>query len=156
MKSQNLWNRFRLSNSHKRTSNKLKLHFEKGIDPALKNQYIKLARWLRKTYYFPVVLNVYIVNTEKVRLGSGKLAYGSFKWFDKRPPRIIIPSAIEQSLKQKYSNDEINEMILSSFIHELTHYYQWFEKAVQTNAVSERQANYFRYRILDEFYCTCK
>ena len=156
MKSQNLWSRFRLSNHQEHISNNLKLHFEKGIDPDLKKLYIKLAKWLRKTYYFPTVLNVYIINAEKVRLGNGDLAYGSFKWFPKRSPLIKIPSAVELSLIQKYSNDEIYEMILSSLIHEISHYFQWLEKNGQTDSASERQANYFRYRILDEFYCVYK
>ena len=128
MRTQNLWNRFLLTNYQEKKPCNLKFHFEKGIEPGLKNQYINLAKWLRKTYYFPTVLNVYIINAEKVRLGNGKMAYGSFKWFAKRPPRIKIPSSVESSLRQEYSNDEIYEMILSSLIHEITHYYQWCKK----------------------------
>ena len=154
MKTQNLWNRFLLTNYKEKKSCNLKLHFEKGIEPDLKALYIELGKWLRKTYCFPLVLNVYIINAETVRIGNGKMAYGSFKWFAKRPPRIKIPSAVEPSLKYEYSNAEIYEMIISSLIHEITHYYQWYEKTEQSNSVSERQANYFRYKILDEFYNT--
>lgn len=156
MKPQNLWNRFRLSDDQKHNPDHLKLHFENGIDADLKKQYIDLAKWLRKTYAFPAVLNVHILNAEKVRLDNGNYAYGSFKWFNKRSPRIKIPSAVEETIRQEYTTEEIYEMILSSMIHEITHYYQWIEGSKQTNSVSERQANYYRYKILEEFYCTNK
>ncbi|MBO7519147.1 MAG: hypothetical protein J6T73_00070, partial [Clostridia bacterium] len=76
----------------------------------------------------------------------------SFKWFNKRTPIIKIPSSVGEELKQEYTNEEINEMILSSLIHEITHYYQWVEGLKQTNAITERQANFYRYRILNEFF----
>ena len=152
MKTQNIWNRFRLSDNQKRNPNNLKLHFEKGIDVALRKQYIDLTKWLRKTFAFPTLLNVYIINTEKMQLGNGKWVFGSFKWFNKRTPIIKIPSSVGEELKQEYTNEEINEMILSSLIHEITHYYQWVEGLKQTNAITERQANFYRYRILNEFF----
>ena len=46
----------------------------------------------------------------------------------------------------------VYEQILSSLVHELTHYYQWVLALEQSDAVSERQANYFRYRILDRYF----
>ncbi len=152
---ENLWERYNLSNHPGRTPCILSLHFDKGIDPRLKKQYKKLAKWLRKTYFFPASLNVYVINAETVTLRSGCPAYGSFRWFPERPPRIKIPSAKEELQKQGLSDEEINEMILSSFIHELTHYFQWADGNNQTNAISERQANYFRYRILEK-YCSAE
>lgn len=41
-------------------------------------------------------------------------------------------------------------MILSSLIHELTHCYQYCSGAEQSDAASEKQADYYRYRILEQ------
>ena len=61
-------------------------------------------------------------------------------------------SAIEAGLLEENTREEIYESILSSLVHELTHYYQWVLDLKQSKAVSERQAIYFRYRIIDKFY----
>ena len=58
MKPNNLWNRFRLSDNQKPNSDRLKLHFENGIDCDLRKRFMDLAKWLRKAYSFPVVLNI--------------------------------------------------------------------------------------------------
>ncbi len=148
----NLWDSFLLCSYPGKRSCRLRLHFDPGIDAGLRSEYIGLARWLRRTYRFPSPLNVYIVNSERIRLESGRSAYGSFKCYDGRPPIIKIPSAIDASkAADTCILDEYNA-ILSSFIHELTHYFQWAKGLEQSNAVSERQANYYRYRILDSFY----
>ena len=47
---------------------------------------------------------------------------------------------------------EVYVMILSSLVHELSHYYQWVSALEQTNAVSECQANYYRFRIIEQFF----
>lgn len=146
----NLWQRFE-KKRNLYTNSGFSLRFEKGIEEDLRTKYINFARYLRKNYVFPVHINVYILNCEKVRLISGAMAYGSFKWFPKRNPRIKIPSAIENHLLNDYTKEEIYEQILSSFVHEISHYYQWYLDLDQDNATSERQANYFRYRIIDEF-----
>lgn len=64
---------------------------------------------------------------------------------------IRVAAAVESSLLAEYSRDEIWEKILSSLVHELTHYYQWCLGLEQSNAVSERQANYYRYRIIEKY-----
>ncbi len=147
----NLWQRFE-SERCTDSGEKVFLHFEKGIEEDLRKLYIDFARWLRKHYVFPVRLHVHILNCERVRLRSGSMAYGSFRWFGKRNPCIRIPSAVESGLLEAYSREEVYEQILSSLVHELTHYYQWVLALDQSDAVSERQANYFRYRILDRYF----
>ena len=84
-------------------------------------------------------------------LKNGNWAYGSFRWFPKKTPMIRVASAIETELLQEYTLDELHEQILSSLVHEITHYYQWISKLEQSNATSERQANYFRYRIIEQY-----
>lgn len=148
----NLWQIFEIKPNTAPENRGFSLHFDKGIEECVRTSYLSFARWLRKTYIFPVHINVYVLNAEKLRLQNGRMAYGSFCWFEKRPPRIKIASAIERHLEKEYTIEEIQEQILSSFVHELSHYYQWVLDLEQSNAVSERQANYYRYRILDRYY----
>ena len=146
----NLWQRFELGKTQYKSEG-ISFHYEKGIEEALRRKYMSFARWLRKKYVFPTHIHVHILNCEKIRLQSGAMAYGSFRWFEKRNPMIRIPSAIESELLEEYTKEEIYEQILSSLVHELTHYYQWVLDLEQSNAISERQANYYRYRILEAF-----
>ncbi len=148
----NLWENFEIKKNTPFENQGISFHFEKGIEDNLRKLYIEFSKWLRKNYVFPVHMHIYIINSEKVRLQNGKIAYGSIRWFPKRNPRIKIPSAVETHLLSKYTKEDIYDQILSSLVHELTHYYQWILDLEQDNAVSERQANYFRYRILDLFY----
>lgn len=150
----NLWQKFEKKNFSAKNEG-FSLHFEEGIEPELKKFYLDFSRWLRKNYVFPIHINVYILNEEKVRLMNGNLAYGSFKYFPKRAPRIKIPSRVGPELLNEFSLDDIYEQIISSFVHELTHYFQYAAGLEQTNAASERQANYFRYRIIEEYYASC-
>ena len=145
----NLWERFEKKNCPTETA-KIRLHVERGIDKELRHKFIVLSKRLRKNYVFPTQLSIYIVNSEKVTLLSGKMAYGSFRWFTNRTPRIKIPAAYEKAELEKYGKDELDIMILSSLIHELTHYFQYCEKAEQSKAASERQANHYRYLILEK------
>ncbi|MBE6679452.1 MAG: hypothetical protein E7598_02900 [Ruminococcaceae bacterium] len=147
----NLWNEFKISKQEKIESNGIVLHFEKGIDAELKNKYIDFARWLRKNYVFPKRIHVYVLDAYMVALKNGNLVYGKFSWFKKRNPIIKIPSRIEEEMFKEFTLDELHLSILSSFVHELTHYFQWIKDLKQSNATSERQANYFRYRILDKY-----
>ena len=116
---------------------------------------MRFAAWLRKEYVFPVHINVYIKDCEKIRLLGGQMAYGGFRYFESRSPYIRIPARIEPAARDEYEDIEIYYGILSSLVHELTHYYQWAAGLEQTNAVSERQANQFRFRIIEQFCKDC-
>lgn len=129
------------------------LRFEKGIDPRLRALFLDFARWLRIKYEFPLRVNVYIQNREKVRLLSGAMAFGSFRWFGAMDePYIRIPAAYDVESTPERSVQETHESILSSFVHELTHYFQWVNQLEQTDRSSEWQANYYRYRIIEQYY----
>lgn len=148
----NLWQNFESNFGTQLKNEGISFHYQKGIEADLRKKYISFANWLRKNYIFPIHINVYVLNYERIRLLNGRMAYGSFRWFEKRAPFIRIPSAIETNLLGEYTKEEIYDQILSSLVHELSHYYQWFLGLEQSNAVSERQANYFRYRIIEKYY----
>ena len=144
----NLWESFSKKICPKQTSN-IRLHVERGISTELRDKFITLVRRLRKEYVFPIPVSIYVVNSEKIALHSGKETYGSFRWFPRRSPVIKVAAAYEKSEFEKYGQEELDIMILSSLIHELTHYYQYCAGLDQSNAVSERQANYYRYLIIE-------
>lgn len=145
----NLWESYAVKNCPQETAG-LRLHVERGIAPELRDKFIVLTKRLRKEYVFPIPISVYVVNSEKVTLRSGKQTYGSFRWFPKRTPRITVPAAYEKSELEKHGREELDVMILSSLIHELTHYYQYCSDLEQSNATSEKQANYYRYLIIEK------
>ena len=148
----NLWQRYRKGVDK---SQGLSLHFEKGIEPGFRTLCIRFANWLRNKYSFPIHINVYIKDCEKIRLVGGEMAYGGFRYFENRSPYIRIPARIEPNVREEYDETESYYSILSSLVHELTHYYQWIAGLKQTDAVSERQANYFRFRIIEQFCKDC-
>ena len=146
----NLWQTFEIGKTKYQNSG-IVFRYEKGIDEKLKEIYKKFAKWLRQTYVFPARLTVYVKNCEKVKLLNGDMAYGSFRWFENKNPYIRIPSSIYPKLYEKYSEEELFEGVLSSLVHELTHYFQWVTGLEQEDKVSEKQANFYRYRIIDKF-----
>ena len=152
----NLWKCYSLDRKDARASNGISLRFENGVESEFRKLCIQFANWLRKNYSFPVHLNVYIKDCERIRLIGGQMAYGGFRYFENRDPYIRIPARIAPDLREEYEDIENYYSILGSFVHELTHYYQWVAGLTQTEAVSERQANFFRFRILEQFCTDCE
>ncbi len=148
----NLWQNFEIKRGLYTDNKGISFHYEKGVERDFRKICMFFSKWLRKKYTFSVHLNVYIKNCEQVRLSNGVMAYGRFRWFEKRPPNIVVPSKIELHLLNEFSKADIYEQILGSLVHELTHYYQWVLGLEQSNAASERQANFYRYRIIEKYY----
>lgn len=151
----NLWQRYSQNRKGVDKSLGISLHFEKGIEPEFRSLCIRFANWLRNNYSFPVHINIYIKDCETIRLVGGQMAYGGFRYFENRCPYIRIPARIGPHIREEYEDIEIYYSILSSLVHELTHYYQWVAGLDQTNSVSERQANFFRFRIIEQFCKDC-
>lgn len=147
----NLWQTFDINRKTEYKNQGISFHYQKGLDIDIKKQFLSFSAWLRKNYIFPVHINIYILNCETIQLRNWHIAYGSFRWFPDRNPIIRIPAAINFELLTEYTKEEIIKSILSSLVHELSHYYQWVLDSGQQNSVSERQANYFRFRIIDQY-----
>lgn len=149
----NLWDTYSKSVGNVFLENEgISLHFDPGIHKALKRLFLSFAHWLRTNYIFPRHMNVYIQNCETVTLLNGTTAYGSFRWFEFKNPYIRIPAKIQRKYLDLYTEQENYEMVLSSFVHEITHYYQWLTYENQKNSASECQANYYRYRIIEKYF----
>lgn len=128
----------------------IRFRFEKGVHPDIRALFLDFGKWLRKNYVFPIRVTVCVKACEMVRLLSGRMAYGAFRWFDTfEEPSIRIPAGDYAKRSEEVGCASAAEAILSSLVHELTHYFQWVNRIEQTDRGSEWQANYYRYRIID-------
>lgn len=126
------------------------LRFEKGVHSDIKSLFIDFTKWLRKNYVFPIRVAVYVKDCETITLLNGTTAWGSFRFFDTyEEPYIRIPTGDYLEQAERVGKESAAEAILSSLVHELTHYFQWVNQFEQTDRGSEWQANYYRYRIID-------
>ena len=151
----NLWQSFEIERCNCSNAG-IFVRFETGVDVDFKKLCNNFLIWLRKKYAFPVKLTVYIKNCETVKLLNGRRAYGSFRWFPDKPPYIRVPAKINWEQHADIDKDEIYEMVLSSLVHELTHYFQWVRGLEQDDRTTEWQAGYYRYRIIDQFNAELK
>lgn len=128
----------------------ISFRFEKGVHEDIKALFNDFAKWLRKNYAFPVRVAVYVKESETVTLRNGSVAWGSFRYFDTYDePYIRIPAGDYSEQAELVGKESAAYTILSSLVHELTHYFQWVNQFEQTDRGSEWQANYYRYRIID-------
>ena len=135
-------------NSDVRTG--IALRFDKGVHSDIKILFTDFTKWLRKNYFFPIRVVVYIKESETITLMNGSIAWGSFRYFDTYDePYIRIPTGDYLQQAESAGKEEAALSILSSFVHELTHYFQWVNQFEQSDRGSEWQANYYRYRIID-------
>ena len=126
------------------------LRFEKGVHGDIKSLFTDFTKWLRKNYYFPIRVVVYVKESETIKLMNGSMAWGSFRYFDTfDEPYIRIPTGDYLKQAEIEGKENAAYTILSSFVHELTHYFQWVNQFEQTDRGSEWQANYYRNRIID-------
>ena len=136
------------ANSDVRTG--ISLRFEKGVHEDIKSLFKDFTKWLRINFYFPIRVAIYVKESETVTLISGNIAWGSFRYFDTfDEPYIRIPTGNYLDQSEYAGKKEAAYAILSSLVHELTHYFQWVNQFEQTDRGSEWQANYYRYRIID-------
>lgn len=102
-------------------------------------------------YVFPYRLNIYAVNKYQVKLMDGRLAWGKFHWYESKDSYIVIPSKIDKDELNGYTLEEEYTAVLGELIHELTHYFQMCLDLKQSDKASEKQADYYRFKILDEW-----
>ena len=131
----------------------IRLRFEKDVDSEIKVIFGNFVKWLRRNYTFPIRVSVYVKSADMVKLMNGQFAYGSFRYFDTyEEPYIRIPTGDYSERFLSFGKEDAIEQILSSLVHELTHYFQWVNQIEQTDRSSEWQANYYRYRMLVLYY----
>lgn len=132
----------------------LRLHFEKGVNPSVRDLCLEFTRWLRNEYYFPVRVNLYIKKAERIRAMDGEFVCGTC-W---RPecryetPYIKIATGDYYELCNQRGKVGAIAEILLAIAHELTHYFQWLNDIELTPIGEERQASRYADIIVSDFY----
>lgn len=97
--------------------------------PEVRRALIRYARWLRKTYEFPIRLPVYLFPSETIITQDGDHVSASFVAPFSRDvePLIRIATGDYSLLKRTRGRDNALAAFLWSLSHEIVHYFQWLE-----------------------------
>lgn len=131
----------------------LRLVFDNGVDPILRNACKTFSAWLRKEYFFPVRVPIYFKNKLKLRCQDGDLTYGTFlepSSYDIEP-YIRVAVGDFPKLCSEWGDDEATYYVYNLMAHELTHYFQWINGLKLTPIGRERQATAYAQYITDEY-----
>ncbi len=134
----------------------LRLNFQKGVDCEVRRACIEFANWLRSQYYFPIRVPVYFKSSRYLKTQLGELVSAKFfEPYDKMvEPYISIATGDIKDIELKYGKDEAIAAVLCSLIHELTHYYQWINNVILSDKQAERQAVFYKRKIIQEYAMT--
>ena len=142
---------FDLSDSGLRSG--LRLRFETGVDPEVKRACQEFCKWLRREYFFPVRVPIYVKAAEQIKAMDGDMVSGTcFLPYDrKEEPYIRVSAGDYYEMEKRRGQDNALAAILMSIAHELTHYFQWINNLELTPIGEERQASAYAGFILDEY-----
>lgn len=145
------WEKFYdLSNPNHRTGVRLK--FDKSIDPEVRRACKEFLLWLRKEYFFPIRVPIYIKASRRIKAMDGDMVVGTFFMPDNRndEPYIRIATGDYDELVRKWGKKNALASTLFVMAHELTHYFQWINDITLTPIGEERQAtNYSNFIVWD-------
>ena len=132
----------------------LRLRFDKDVDSEVRRACKEFAVFLRKEYFFPTRVVVYIKNKTKIIAMDGDQVYGTF-WHMENDytvePFIRVAAGDYKELSVKWGKDSALTAILLTIGHELTHYFQWVNSLKLTSIGKERQATRYARYVLDEY-----
>lgn len=131
----------------------LNLKIDKNVDPEVKRACKEFAKWMRKQYFFPIRIPIYIKSSRYIVALDGSKVYGTFfrpSTYNQEPYAKIAAGDYEIMLK-KWGKDSALTVILKTIAHELTHYFQWINGLDLTLIGEERQATQYSRFILDEY-----
>ena len=128
----------------------LRLRFDKQVDPTVRRFCIKFSKWLRNEFEFPIRLTVYVKKNYRIKAKDGDMVVGTcwkpFEYSDY--PYIRLATGDYQELVIERGKEQAMWSILATFVHELTHYYQFVNNIELTPVGEERQASAYVKRIL--------
>jgi hypothetical protein len=145
-----------LNNKNHRSG--LRLRFDNGVDLDVKRSCKEFCNWLRKEYFFPIRIPIYIKSSFKIKSLDGD--YVSAIFF--RPnnvhdePYASIATGDYREMLVRRGKDNALAAILFSIAHELTHYYQWINDIKLTEIGIERQATSYSKFVVYEYAETKK
>ena len=132
----------------------LRLKFDKGVDIEVRKACKEFAAFMRREYFFPIRVPVYLKNQKKLKCMDGSFAYGTF--FEtisyKVEPYIRIAVGDYNDRCISWGKESAMIAILLTISHELTHYFQWINDLKLTPIGKERQATMYSNYVLDEFF----
>ena len=131
----------------------LRFRFTSDVDPEVKRACLKFGNWLRKEYFFPIRVPVYVKGKKYIKSMDGEMVYGTFfQPYNKiREPYIRVATGNYADNLIKSGRDDALAFILETIAHELTHYFQWINDIKLTEIGYERQACSYAGYILDEY-----
>lgn len=132
----------------------LRMRFDKEIDSEVRRACKEFAHFLRKEYFFPIRVVIYIKKKSKIRAMDGEEVYGIFWSMEEDytvEPNIRVAAGDFDILCKKWGKDSALTAILLTIAHELTHYFQWINSLQLTSIGQERQATKYARYILDEY-----
>lgn len=145
------WEKYYYNSKNIRTG--LRLKFDKNVDPEVKRACKEFCSWLRKNYYFPIRVPVYLKSSPTIKAMDGEYVsatfFGPFNKYTE--PYIRVSTGDYNDLLKKRGKDNALATILRSISHELTHYYQWINDVKLTEIGEERQAKSYADIIIDEY-----
>ena len=131
----------------------LRLRFDPVVDPEVRTAVKTFCVWLRREYYFPLRVPVYVKGARRIMTRDGDLVCGSFFEPDDygTEPYVRIAAGDYAELLAEIGRDDALASILSTLAHELTHYFQWINGLELTERGRERQATQYAKYILSEY-----
>lgn len=131
----------------------LRLRFQNDIDVEVRRSCLEFCKWLRKQYFFPIRVVIYFKASKYIISQSREKASAIFfEPFDiNNEPYIRIATGDAQEIEKNYGKDNALAAVLGSIIHELTHYFQWINNIQLTDIGYEKQAYYYRKKIIREY-----
>lgn len=131
----------------------LRMRFDKGVEIPVREFCKDFAKWLRKEFFFPIRVVVYIKEDYRIRARDGDRVVGTFLWPAdyNTEPYAKIATGDYQELIEKKGEEEAMWAILGCIAHELTHYFQYVNGITLTKTGEERQATRYSYYILEDY-----
>ena len=132
----------------------LRLRFDKDVNPDVKKVVKEFVSFLRREYYFPLRVNVYVRSLYRIKAMDGDMCCGIF-WCMPDDytinPYIRIATGDYEDMCANRGEEFAIYNILHSLAHELTHYFQYINSLKLTPRGMERQANNYANYILEEY-----
>ena len=144
---------WRMFYDNKNVRSGLRLRCDSTLDSEVKRACKEFCAWLRTNYTFPIRVNIYLKDVDKVRALDGELVYGTcLHPYDRyKEPYIKIAAGDYKDLLLKTGRDNALAEYLFQMVHELTHYFQWVNLLPLTGEVEENQAERYSTMIVHEY-----
>ena len=133
--------------------NGLHIRYEKIVDSEVKRAIRECVNWMRREYYFPKRVRVYVKEKRRIKAKNGENVCGTFfRPADRNvEPYIKISTGDYFELLEQRGKDNALAAILYALMHELTHYFQWVNDIDLTLIGEERQATNYSRLIMREY-----